>query len=189
MSNLWGGGFKKLLENMYINYLFDNKGSCQNSSSSVYSCSLFIGEIDSSAYSYFDSINFVNYIDTESCKIDATTNSPLGYQCLEISDPTSKNKVYVWLVDKDNNDRNELYIGSDGKEIYANPDSSNLFKGITVEKEANFQKLNTSKVINMESFFEDSSFPENTNLSFLNTSKVTNMKSMFKGTSFKKIRF
>lgn len=71
------------------------------------------------------------------------------------------------------------------KEIYANPDCSNMFKGFgyrpnTVLNTIMFNNFNTSKVINMDSMFYDCRVLTKLDVSSFNTSNVTNMRYMFK---------
>lgn len=70
------------------------------------------------------------------------------------------------------------------KEIYANPDCSNMFKGFgyrpnTVLNTIMFNNFNTSKVINMNSMFYDCRVLTKLDVSSFNTSNVTNMGGMF----------
>lgn len=96
---------------------------------------------------------------------------------------------YAWDVsaDKDGSvmawtessaDKMILYLAADG-DIYANPDSSNLFANYTRLSVADFTNLKTDLVTNMRGMFQECRNVKHLNLSHWNVSNVTNMCFMF----------
>ncbi len=90
------------------------------------------------------------------------------------------NSVKAWITNDPNNSGYYiLYIGADGV-VSANPDSSNLFRGLEALKSVTFDNnFDTSMVTKMGSMFSSCKSLTTLDLSSFNTSKVTNMSAMF----------
>lgn len=114
-----------------------------------------------------ESIEFVEYVNT--------TNSVVSW---DLSLPND-GSITGWLMtDTDNPSYYKMYIGSNNS-IYANPNSSSLFSGLTNLFSIDFDNFNTSNVTNMSSMFSNASSLINLNLDVFDTSNVTNMSYMF----------
>lgn len=75
-----------------------------------------------------------------------------------------------------------LKIASFGN-IYANPDASNMFIGLSNITDITFNNFNTSKTTNMDSMFKTCTKLKSIDLTKLDTSNVTNMHDTFCGCS------
>jgi prepilin-type N-terminal cleavage/methylation domain-containing protein len=143
---------------------------------------------------YYNNIISVNFIN----------NINIPENAIGISDPSisEKGKIKSWLIP--NGEFYNLYVGSE-KTIYANFDSSYLFKDLTQNKSYNFSnfKINfankifnifrankqithldlsnwdTSNVTNMQGMFFDCNTLVDVDVSHFNTSNVTNMSHVF----------
>lgn len=87
-------------------------------------------------------------------------------------------KIYVHILNPDENVL-DIYICSKAQ-IYANPDSSGMFRSSDVEK-INFLNFNTSKVQNMSEMFYDCTNLKELDLSTFTNENVDNFWYMFKG--------
>ncbi len=87
--------------------------------------------------------------------------------------------IMAWLLDEDNNDEYEAYIGQDGG-VKANPDSSFLFYNLGVKEIKGIENLDISEV-NSTAYMFSCTRIEELDLSMWDTSNVTNMVNMFGG--------
>ena len=92
------------------------------------------------------------------------------------------NSIIAYLVQRSESEDYDLYIMSNGI-IFANPDSSNWFADMPIERINGLQYFNTTKVENMAALFADCNNLTSIDLSYFDTSNVTNMADMFAGCS------
>jgi len=114
-----------------------------------------------------ESIDFVEYVNT--------TNSVVSWDLSLANDGS----VTGWLMtDSDNPSYYKMYIGSKNY-IYANPNSSSLFSGLTSLFSIAFDNFNTSNVTNMSYMFNNATSLNNLDLTVFDTTNVTDMSYMF----------
>ena len=107
---------------------------------------------------------------------------------------TGNGKVMAYIIpNASNSSYYDLYIQGDGQ-LYANPNSSQLFAGFSyLDRINNIEILNTSNVTNMDSMFSNTGYYSTVFTLDLgnnfDTSNVTNMRSMFCYTGYKSIVF
>jgi bacterial surface protein 26-residue repeat/prepilin-type N-terminal cleavage/methylation domain len=103
-------------------------------------------------------------------------------------------KVMLWTKDEDNNGLYEVYIGAINDIIYANPDSSNMFRWCTTLKKIDLSNLDTITATNMSNMFyissgqHSSTFTLNLGSKF-NVDNVITYFSTFSGTGYKTPNF
>lgn len=115
-----------------------------------------------SAYkTIIDSVQFVDYVDTE--------NAVATYDLSEVS---GSKEIIGWITAD-----NDLYIGSEFS-IYSKS-LAYSFNGMSAVQNISFNNLNTSEAISMHSMFKDCMQLESLDLSSFNTSNVTNMVDLF----------
>lgn len=108
--------------------------------------------------------------------LEMTHDIPESVTKIEISTPDSPKKAYAW---KDES-AGKLYIGSKAPRIYANPNSSYMFKFDAYVASISLPFLDTSKVTNMEKMFFSLYDLEGTlDLRGFDVSNVTSMEHMF----------
>ncbi len=89
--------------------------------------------------------------------------------------------IMVWVLDEDNDNLYEIYIGQEGG-VKANQNSSYLFFRFYNMTQINgLENLDTSSVTNMSSMFGYCNHLSSLDLSHFDTKKVTNMSYMFEG--------
>ena len=86
--------------------------------------------------------------------------------------------IMGWLLDKDNDNKHELYLGQTGG-VVANSNSFGLFQNFYNVTKMDLSNLDTSLVTNMDSMFGGCRLLTSLDLSNWDTSKVTNMYFMF----------
>ena len=120
--------------------------------------------------SYYENIQSVYFVKTLSTPEDA----------IEIKDPslTGNQRIKSWLVK--NEEKYDLYVGSK-KTIYANYDSTSLFKNMTSVTTMELTNFDTSFTTKMKRMFNDLKNIINLNLNNFNTENVTDMSYMFSG--------
>ena len=87
--------------------------------------------------------------------------------------------IMAWYYDKDGNGLYEVVIGQHNG-VMANPDSQNLFCGLTNLKSIDFTNFYTTGVTDMSYMFKDTYNLTSLDLSGFDTSNVTNMSHMFR---------
>ena len=106
-----------------------------------------------------------------------------AYMSWDVSS-TGNGKVMAYIIPNSSNSSfYDLFIQGDG-EIYANKNSSYLFRGFkNVEKINNINLFNTSNVTNMSDMFYGMENLVSLDVTGFDTSNVTNMSAMFRGCS------
>ena len=121
---------------------------------------------------------YSNYIKTVTFKTKIEEPSNYIYK-FDVSEAKNNSIIAYLLQNEENNTFFDLYLMSNGY-IYANPDSSFVFKEFKNLNIINdIEKYKTNYVYNMESMFSRLYSIEELDLSSFDTSNVTNMQNMF----------
>ena len=106
------------------------------------------------------------------------TKIPSGVDEIKVSISSSDTPIYMWF------DNGTIYYYSKTKNVYLNPNSSQLFRNfIGLEDISGIANFNTSKVTTFYGAFQNLSSLTSINVSNLDTSNVEDMRWMFAGSS------
>ena len=105
-------------------------------------------------------------------------DGPSGVEIYDISEEQN-DTVRMWVLDEDENEKYELYIGANYR-VIANKDMSNFFNGfINCVSIGGLEYLDTSQTTTMNKMFYGCQNLENLDVSNFNTSNVTDMSNLF----------
>ncbi len=154
----------------YLVTLNKNVKVMQNGNETYKWVSIFYNE-EEGIFRQIQNVYFVDYINTSK----AIKTWELG----DTNKGTKSDEVMGWLEETPNeNDSYDLYIGSEGP--MRATDVSFAFNGFTNLRKISGNILDTSKVVNMQALFAQTTNLEDISaLSNWDTSKVTNMSQMF----------
>ena len=122
-------------------------------------------------------------LETATNKIEHFKKSPVApatsMNTVNIEDEDSDYEIKLWLDPADKT----AYYYAEPEKVYLNKDSSRMFLRMSNLTSLNISNLDTSKVTNMRSMFDDVSRLISLGLFNFDTSQVTDMNSMFYGMS------
>lgn len=120
----------------------------------------------------------VNYSRANAFRRCSVTEAIKRQSHYNVADPVESDfDVYIW-PDWSWGDQSICY-GSDATKIYANPDSSYMFRSFSGIYSADLSGIDTSEVISMKGMFKGASTLSSLDLSRFDTRKVQDMSEMF----------
>ena len=132
--------------------------------------------VENSEATFFDS----NYKRSEVEEIYTVSNQDVPEKAIDSWDvsATKNGKVTAWILDDDNDNLYELYIGANGR-IIVNNDASFLFMYFTNTTKIDLSNFDTSNVMNMKGMFAYCYALASLDVSSFDTSKTLNMHGLF----------
>ncbi len=143
---------------IYITFECLKEGSCSSSgvtsnlkfTFSKYNVSYLMRMPFSSSSNFPISSDKIESIRFEEYRVPASNDSFKAYW--DVSENQDKS-ILAWISDTDSDGLYEISIGSKDGMVYANPNSSYLFSGLTSLSSIDFTRFDTSMVTNMQSMF------------------------------------
>lgn len=122
--------------------------------------------------------NGIDKLKIESIKIENHKNVPSNAIKNWDASEEQNGSVMAWYLDSDGNGKYEVYIGGENK-VYANRNSSSLFRSFENVKTIDLSNLDTSEVRDMSFMFGYCNSLSSLNIINFDTSEVRNMFFMF----------